>query len=64
MDKKIYTREEKIKYYTYMRMQLEYRLERVVRRLEYLNSEEYQDWRSDLQEDLQYKKSKKKKKAR
>lgn len=54
--KKTYTREDKIKYYTRKVMNLEYALEKARERLDYLNSEEYQDWNGELAVELANKK--------
>ena len=60
---KTYTRQEKIAYYAQqielLKAQLtitKNRLEKIQKRLEYIQSDEYQDWNSDLQKDLKNKK--------
>ena len=50
--KKIYSREEKIKYYQRRVLNLEFALQRAQDRLHYLNSEEYQDYNSALDKQL------------
>ena len=61
---KKYTRQEKIAYYAQkielLKAQLtitKNRLEKTQQRLEYIQSDEYQDWNSDLQKDLNNKKA-------
>lgn len=56
--KKEYTKEDKIKYYTRMMLNLEFELERVRDKLHYLNSPDYQDWSGSLQKQLAAKKNK------
>jgi len=52
---KKYTREEKKKYYQSKILNLEFALKKAQERLEYIMSEEYQDWDSDLQKELDQK---------
>lgn len=61
---KTYTRQEKIAYYAQkielLKAQLtitKNRLEKTQKRLEHIQSDEYQDWNSDLQKDLNNKKA-------
>lgn len=52
MQRRKYTREEKIEYFKRMVAKYKWRLFNAETRLMYLQSDEYQDWDSDLQKDL------------
>lgn len=49
---KKYSREEKIKYYTYLMLKHDMAFHRAKERLRQLKSKDWQDWESDLQKDL------------
>lgn len=57
MTKKVFTREEKIKYYQRKTLNLEYALEKARERLHFIMSDEYQEWNSELQKQLDIKKA-------
>lgn len=54
--KKVYSREEKKKYFREEILMLEAKLIRLKRRLEYIESDQYQDWDSSLSTELKEKK--------
>lgn len=55
MEKKKYTRDQKREWYKEQIMYLEYRLKSMKRRLAYIESDQYQDWDSDLARELSQK---------
>lgn len=62
--KKNYTRQEKINYYKGIVQRLKaeiiikrHRINRIEQRLKFIASDEYQDWNSDLQNELNNKKA-------
>lgn len=56
MNKKTYTREEKIEYWTYEMIKAKRRMQYAEARLEFIKSDKYQDWNSELQKQLEEKK--------
>jgi DNA-binding transcriptional regulator YbjK len=60
---KSYTRDQKIAYYTDKIAYYRYLLRRAEARLTYIQSDQYQDWSSDLQKELNRKRASKKKAA-
>lgn len=56
-EKKKYTRSDKLKYYAARCAYHEYMLARAKERLEYIASEKYQEWDSDLAKELDMKKA-------
>lgn len=56
MNKKNYTREEKIKYYQYLILHHERKMLAAQARLDFIKSEKYQDWNSSLESELKRKK--------
>lgn len=55
-DKKIYTREEKIEFYTYLVFDLKRKLAKAIEGLERVKSPSYQEWTGSLEGQLKEKK--------
>lgn len=56
MEKKKYTRADKIQYYQWLIFDTKRKLEKAEERLKHIMSDDYQDWNSDLQKSLNEKK--------
>lgn len=56
-EKKVYTREDKIKYFNWLIFDLEKKLETARERLDYVMSENYQEWNGSLEKQLKNKKA-------
>lgn len=54
---KRYTRAEKLKYYATRVAYFEHMLKRAQERLDYISSDEYQEWDSELAKELEQKKA-------